>query len=293
MPMPVEVRYYTDPACTWSWGSEPMLRRLMWEFGDQLRFVWVMGGLARKYGSDYRDEEGGIGSGADCFADLMAHWLDVGAQTGMPTDPRLWSKAPIDSTYPACQGVKAAAEQGSDAAYRYLRRLREGLMVERKKLDHPEALVGEAGAVGLDTGRFRIDLSSNAITEAFAADLDEVRSPPPEAREAGQVRKTERHERLSFPSATFVGEEGPRRGVWGWQAYDAYREAAMAAGAVGAEGRAEPVEAVRRFGRCATRELEELSGKPRPVLEAELWALARDWKLVPVPVLGGTFWEAA
>ena len=60
MPMPVEVRYYTDPACPWSWGFEPMLRRLIWEFGDQLGFVWVMGGLARKYGPDYRDEEGGI-----------------------------------------------------------------------------------------------------------------------------------------------------------------------------------------------------------------------------------------
>ncbi len=48
---------------------------------------------------------------------------------------------------------------------------------------------------------------------------------------------------------------------------------------------------VQRFGRCATRELEELTGKPGPVLEAELWALARDWRLRPVGVLGGTFWE--
>ena len=84
--MPVEVRYYTDPACSWSWASEPKLRRLMWEFGDQLSFVWVMGGLAREYGPDYRDEEGGIGSGPDCFADLMAHWIDIQARSGMPFD---------------------------------------------------------------------------------------------------------------------------------------------------------------------------------------------------------------
>jgi putative protein-disulfide isomerase len=290
-PMPVEVRYYTDPACSWSWASEPKLRRLMWEFGDQLSFVWVMGGLAREYGPDYRDEEGGIGAGSDCFADLMAHWIDIHARSGMPIDARLWTQNPIRSTYPACQ---AAAEQGPAAAYRYLRRLREGLMTERRKLDHPDALISEAGAAGLDIGRFRIDLASNAITEAFATDLDEVRHPPDEARAAGKVKTTERFERLSFPSAVFGGAEPDRPGVWGWQPYEAYREAAMTAGAAAVEERLpEPIEAVRRFGRCATRELEELTGKPRPVLEAELWSLARDWTLNAVPVLGGTIWELA
>ncbi len=78
--------------------------------------------------------------------------------------------------------MKAAREQGEAAAYRYLRRLREGLMFERRKLDHAEALRGEAGEAGLDVERFRIDLVSNAITEAFAADLDEVRAVPAEAR---------------------------------------------------------------------------------------------------------------
>ena len=239
-------------------------------------------------------EEAGIGSGADCFADLMAHWLDVAAESGMPIDARLWSQNPISSTYPACQAVKAAAEQGAEAAYRYLRRLREGLMMERKKLDHPEALVGEAGPAGLDVERFRIDLGSHAITEAFAADLDEVRDPPQEARAAGKVGRTEGHERVSFPSALFVGEDGSRHGVWGWQPYEAYREAALAAGAEAVDDRRpEPLEAVERFGRCATRELEELTGRPRPVLEAELWALARDWRLRPVDVSGGTIWEAA
>jgi predicted DsbA family dithiol-disulfide isomerase len=294
MAMAIEVRYYTDPACSWSWASEPKLRRLMWEFGDQLSFVWVMGGLAREYGPDYRDEEGGIGSGPDCFADLMAHWIDIEARSGMPFDARLWTENPIRSTYPACQAVEAASEQGPTAAYRYLRRLREGLMTERRKLDHPEALIGEAGVAGLDTARFAIDLSSNAITESFAADLDEVRRPPKEAREAGKVKVTERFERLSFPSAVFVGPGAANPGVWGWQPYELYREAALAAGAtVVEERRPEPIDVVRRFGRCATRELEELTGKPRPVLEAELWSLARDWALKAVPVLGGTIWELA
>ena len=292
--MPAIVTYYTDPACSWSWGSEPKLRRLMWEFGDELRFTWVMGGLARSYGTGYRDSESGVGSGPDCFGDLMAEWLETAAGSGMPIDARIWSQNPIASTYPACQAVKAATEQGAGAAYRYLRRLREGLMTERKKLEHAEALIGEAGAAGLDVERFRIDLGSHAITEAFAADLDAVRNPPAEAREQGKVSQTEGHDRVSFPSAVFRGEGDSEHGVWGWRPYEAYREAAIAAGAEPARDQSsDPLEAIERFGRCATRELEELTGRPNPVLQADLWALARDWRLRPASVLGGTFWELA
>ena len=27
--MPAQVRFYTDPVCSWSWGAEPALRRLL------------------------------------------------------------------------------------------------------------------------------------------------------------------------------------------------------------------------------------------------------------------------
>jgi protein-disulfide isomerase-like protein with CxxC motif len=266
----------------------------MWQFGGELRFVWVMGGLARRYGADYRDDEGRIGSGPDCFADLMAHWLDVTAETGMPCDPRIWTQSPISSTYPACMAVKAASEQGTDAGYRYLRRLREGLMVERRKLDHADALVGEAGPAGLDVERFRIDLSSNAITELFAADLDEVRDVPDEARTAGMVRHTEGKDRVAFPSAVFIGEDGERHGVWGWQPYDAYRDAAVAAGAAPAnQGPLAPLDAVERFGSLTGKEAEVLADAPIPVVEAELWRLATEWKLKPVGGPTGTRWERA
>jgi predicted DsbA family dithiol-disulfide isomerase len=292
--MTVQVRFYTDPACPWSWAAEPALRRLMWEFEGQLEFTWVMGGLARRYGREYRDEEGRIGDGPDCFADLISHWLVAAADGLMPTDPRIWTEGPLTSTYPACQAVKAAAEQGWEAGYRYLRRLREGIMFERRKLDHPEALKAEAGPARLDRDRFEIDLFSEAITEAFAADLDEVRNPPEEAREAGAVRRTEGKERLSFPSALFTGEGGSH-GVWGQaRSHPALREAALAAGTEQVnEGALEPEQAIRRFGRCGTRELEVLAEKPLPVLEAELWTLARDWKLKPLRALTGTLWESA
>jgi putative protein-disulfide isomerase len=290
--MSVQVRYYSDPACSWSWGAEPALRRLMWEFEGQLEFAWVMGGLARRFGSDYRDEDGSIGSGPDCFADLMAHWLNVAAETAMPCDPRLWASTPIASTYPACIATEAASEQGWEAGYRYMRRVREGLMYGRRKLDNPSALLAEAEPAGLDVARFEIALSSHGPIESFSADMEEVRDIPEDARAAGKVRHTEGRERLALPSAVFVGTDGRRHGVWGLQPVEAYREAALAAGATPVnEGPLPPLQAVERFGSIATREAEVLAQAPGPPTSAELWRLASEFRLRPHNALTGTIWE--
>lgn len=282
--MTVQVRFYTDPACPWSWAAEPAIRRLMWEFEGELDFAWVMGGLTRSY------EDANL-------LDVISQWLEDTAEGGMPCDPRIWTQNPLSSSYPACQAVEAAKEQGWQPGYRYLRTLREGIMFERRKLDHADALIDAAGRAGIDRGRFEVDLRSHAITEAFGADLEEVRDPPQEARDADAIyRSSKGRERISFPSALLISADGARRGVWGSDAVDPekMRAAALAAGAeLVNEGALEPVDAIKRFRRCATRELEVLAQKPLPVIEAELWGLAREWKLKPVSALTGTVWEPA
>lgn len=275
----MQVRVVTDPACAWSWGSEPKLRRLTWEFGDALELRWVMGGMARRIEEDGRRE-------------YAESWPETAAESGMPLDPRIWTRGGISSSYPACQAVVAACEQGAGPGGRYLRRLREGLMHERKRLDHAEALIAEAGPAGLDVSRFEIDLRSNAIVEAFGAQLEEARRIPERAKAEGATGCTGPIERVTFPSLTFISPEGDARGVYGWQPYESYVEAARAAGAAPATtAKPEPLEVIDRLGRCATREIEEITGRPRVIVEAELWALARDWRTKPVTALTGTLWE--
>jgi len=290
--MAIRVRYYTDPACPWSWSAEPSVRRLMVEFGDDLEWSYVMGGLARDYAGGQGDTDLRWGATADMHPRLMAHWLDVADHGRMPIDPRLWSEAPISSTYPACIAVKAAAEQSDDGGGAYLRAVREGLMCFRRKLDTPQMLTEEARALGLDVGRFRSSLSSSATIEAFGADLESVRAVPGVAREQGGVKEVAGGERLAMPSVEFVAEDGAVHGVYGRKPYEAYAGAATAAGAQpSGAARPGPREAIERFGRMGLPEIEAVCGLPSPVASAELWKLVVDWQARPLRVLTDHLWE--
>jgi len=253
------------------------------EFGEQLEITYVMGGLAREFEDD--------------LSSLVITWLDHAAESGMPLDPRIWHSDGVRSTYPACIAFRAAAEQGPAAAERYLRVLREGFMCHGRKLDGPEALVAETRRAGLDVQRFRIDLESNAILEAFGSDLEESRTIPDAAREAGLAAEGShgsKVERLAFPALRFIPEDGAAEERWvgGDNSYEEWRDAAIAASATpSAEPHPDVTAALRRFESMATVELEAVCDLPGPRAGAEAWRLASEWRLRRVPVLGGELWE--
>jgi putative protein-disulfide isomerase len=239
----------------------------MVEFGGNLEITYVMGGLAREF---------------DDLPAIVMRWLRDAAASGMPVDPRIWAGDPPRSSYPACIAVRAAAEQGRDAAERYLRVLREGFMCHSRRLDGPDALVEEAGRAELDLERFRIDLQSNAILEAFAGDLDES-SAVAEATGA------------ELPVLRLLPDGGgPERRVGPGDPYEEWRAAATAAGA-SPDGAPPPdvPAALRRFGSMATAELAAVCDLPGPRAGAEAWRLASEWRVRRVPVLFGELWEAA
>jgi len=267
----VHASYYTDPACPWSWALEPALRRLEVEFGEEVRITYVMGGLAREFG---RPEP------------LVAEWLTAGERSGMPVDPRIWLEGAPASSFPACLAVKAAGEQGDPGSY--LRRLREGLMCGRRKLDTTEALVEAARALGaLDVERFRIDLRSNAIVELFGADLDRAAAVPAEqhATDTGRVR---------LPSLELRAEDGQVHGIYGPASFAELRGAIVAAGGKPHSGGAPRVEeALRRFGPMAAAEVAAVCDLPGPRAPAELWRLAAEWRVRPERRLTGELWALA
>jgi predicted DsbA family dithiol-disulfide isomerase len=240
---------------------------LCWEFADTLSVRYVMCGMAQQFGAPEA---------------LVEEMLDASESSGMPVDPRLWLQSPLRSSHPACIAVKAAAEQGNPAAY--LRRLREGIMCRRRKLDNAEALREQALLAGLDGERFGIDLGSHAVLEAFGADLERAQSVPAEHFAEGS-------DRAKLPSLEFRDAGGAVHGVYGPSEYDALAAAARAAGAQ--VQRAEPPtieQALRQFGAMSTAELAAVCRLPGPRAPAELWRLAGEWQVKPERLGSGELW---
>jgi predicted DsbA family dithiol-disulfide isomerase len=271
----VHTYYYTDPMCPWSWALEPVLRKLAVEFAGGLEVSYVMCGMAREVGDP---------------SHVISEMLEAADESGMPVDARLWLAAPPRSSHPACLAVKAAAEQGDPA--RYLRRLREGLLCRRRKLDTADALIEEARAVpGLDVERLRLGLASHGVLEAFAADIDRCGAVSPEHYSSGS-------DRVKLPSLEFVGADGVRHGVYGPSDYEKLRAAAVAAGAspAGDGGAARPPsvdEALRRFGTMSSSEVAAVCDLPGPRAPAELWRLALEWRVRPERLGTGYLWSLA
>jgi predicted DsbA family dithiol-disulfide isomerase len=258
----VSATVLTDPFCPWSWATEPHRRRLEVEFGDQVRITYVIAGMRRRI-------EDGVA--------LAKSALDAAAESRMPLDPRVFLEDPPSSTHPAGLALTAVAEQDGGARVgAYLRRLREAILLEGRRMDSAPALLDVARELGgLDTERLRVAFGSSAIVERFGADIER----------AGDV---------SLPSIEFRGADGAVHRACGWVPYAEWRAAAVAAGAEpDAAARPTPEEALRRFGALAAPEVEAACDLPAPRAAAELWQAALEWRVRPRRYLGGELWELA
>ncbi|MGI9090925.1 MAG: DsbA family oxidoreductase [Gemmatimonadaceae bacterium] len=177
----MQITYYTDPLCSWSWAFEPVYRRLRYEFGDRIRWRNRMGGMIPGW-SNYSDPLNDVGGPSH----MGPQWLEVSRTSGMPIDPYVWHDDPPGSSYPACVAVKAAELQGAELGDRYLRRAREAVMLQRRNIARRDVLLAIAEELAASTDpsvanggffdvvKFTGDLDGEAM-EAFRQDVHEAR----------------------------------------------------------------------------------------------------------------------
>ncbi len=259
----VEVVEYTDPICSWAWGSEPKLRLLRWRHGHRCDWRTVMGGLVGDATRGRADWDPIRAAGP-----MSAYWKQTSGYTGQPYPFPMRRMA--RSTDPAGRAVEAARHQGSDVADRVLRRLRESTFVLGVTPDTPDSFAEAGrGLAGLDVDRWLADLDSPTVADAYRAGWDETRRPNDHVRRLqgdragiGSMKHSEGHDRYAFPTLVMRGPGGEFT-VPGWMPYEAYVEALEAAVPGSTDDpRPDPTvtEALERWELLTERELRTLCG---------------------------------
>ncbi len=170
----IEIVSYTDPYCTWCWGSEPIFRKIEQVYGEQVDINYVMGGLVKDI-HDFYDSANNIG-GANYYKQVAEHWYDASTRHGMPVDEKIWyeTAGEFTSTFPANIAFKAAELQDKQRAKKFLRKMREGIAAERRKIHRIEIQGEMIREVGLDEGKFIAAIESKEAEKAFYNDLEKA-----------------------------------------------------------------------------------------------------------------------
>ena len=253
-----EVVEYTDPICSWAWGTEPKLRLLHWRYGHRMSWRIVMGGLVGDASRGRADWDPLRAAGP-----MSKYWRRTSSYTGQPYPMPMHRMA--RSTDPAGRAVKAALLQGDDVAAAVLRRLRESTFVFGATPETPEQFRAAAlGVSGLDLDRWIADCSGDAVALAYQADWEETSRPNDHVRfltgddiGIGSMKVSDGRERYAFPTVVFRGPGGEFT-VPGWMPFAAYLNALEAA-APGSTGDARPGPSLdEAFGRWSVFTEQEL-----------------------------------
>jgi predicted DsbA family dithiol-disulfide isomerase len=169
----VEVIEFTDPVCTWCWGSEPTIRKLETVYGNQLKVSYVMGGLVRDI-RDFNDPANGIGGSPEASnRNIASHWVEASGRHGMPVNAEAFNLFSDEhpSTYPMNIAYKAAQLVDEEAANIYLRLMREATIFDGRLTNRTEVLIEMANEAGVDLVKFLDNLENGNADEAFQEDL--------------------------------------------------------------------------------------------------------------------------
>jgi putative protein-disulfide isomerase len=171
----IDITYFTDPLCCWSWAFESEWEKLLAIYKPH-KWRYCMGGLLPDW-NNYHDTVNSISKPLQ----MGPMWMHAMELTGVEIHHDIWVKDPPASSYPACIAVKAAAQQSENAGERYLHLIREACMLHGKNIAKRSVLIDTAKLVAVnknfafDVQRFEQDLNSSETLEAFRKDLQEVK----------------------------------------------------------------------------------------------------------------------
>jgi predicted DsbA family dithiol-disulfide isomerase len=171
----LNIVYYTDPLCCWSWTFEPVIAQLKKEFADILNIRYCMSGMLADW-KNYHDALNAVSRPVQ----MGPVWLQAKQMAGIYLNDRIWFTDPPASSYPACAAVKCAALQSAVAEELYLYKVREAVMTKEKNIAKREVLLALAQDLAteypdvFDAVLFEQQLNDERVVTAFKSDLQET-----------------------------------------------------------------------------------------------------------------------
>lgn len=171
----LDIVYYTDPLCCWSWGMEPQLTRLEKEYAGAINWRFCMGGLLPAW-NHYIDNYNNVQRPAQ----MGPLWMLAGKEMDVPITHRIWVEDPPATSYPACIAVKCAGLQSEEAGKLYLHFVRKSVMLYGLNIARYEVLLQVARCIAeihtpFSLAQFEEDMTNDRGLEAFRKDLQEVK----------------------------------------------------------------------------------------------------------------------
>lgn len=149
--------YIYDPMCSWCWGFSPVWEQVKAKLHNQLRVVYVLGGLAPETDEPMpmpmRDQ-------------LQQTWERIHDLCGVPFNFEFWTRnIPRRSTYPACKACLVAREYDRELAM--YKRIQRFYYQEAGNPSLYENLYALAAELELPVQAFRERIHSQSTEEAF------------------------------------------------------------------------------------------------------------------------------
>lgn len=266
---PLEIYLFIDPLCPECWALEPVIKKLLIEYGRFFTLKHVLSGKLATLNIRKKQK-----------LETIAHtWERTASRSGMSCDGSLWLENPIPAPYAASIAIKAAELQGKRAGIRFLRKLQELLFLEKQNISDVAVLVECAKSVGLDIDEFIKDLHSNSAAKAFQCDL----------------KITSEMDVQEVPTLVFFNENIEEEGIKisGCYPYSIYVELIYEMlGFCPEPAPPPPLESfLSHFKFVATKEIAVVYDLDVQEVEKEMKKLQLKQKVEKVPVKYGTFWR--
>lgn len=168
----VEVTFYTDPLCCWSWAIRPEWEQLREELGASIDVTYKMAGLLPSW-HHFHDPLNSISKPVH----MGPEWMHAKTVSGAQINNQIWITDPPASSFPACIAVKCAGLQSKEAEDRYLYLLQKAVMIDGLNIARTSVLLEVAAAVtgSFDLSLFEQDLLGERGKEAFRLDMQECK----------------------------------------------------------------------------------------------------------------------